>query len=309
MDIASQLSSLTSSPEKLLATVTRYAPPLVCVLLVALIAWLLASTTWLLVPRGENLPPPLPAGPVAQPDAGASAVDVQGIVARSLFGNYQAVADVPAEIDGINPEDADISDLPLVLLGTLASDNEDDALAIIEENGEAHVWAIGDTITRGAVLKTVTAREVYFTRAGLLEKLVLPRESEDGGAAPQRPSRSTRARREPAPRAANDSGNLSASAQKLGDFIRPQPVFANGKQRGYRVYPGRKREQFSALGLKPGDLVTEINGTPLDDPSRGLEVFRSISSASQVSVTIERNGAPTSLVLDTSQLSMDGAAQ
>ena len=62
----------------------------------------------------------------------------------------------------------------------------------------------------------------------------------------------------------------------ITEIIRPQPVFANGQQRGYRVYPGRNRQQFSKLGLMPGDLVTAINGTPLDDPARGMEILQSI---------------------------------
>ena len=74
------------------------------------------------------------------------------------------------------------------------------------------------------------------------------------------------------------------------------------QQRGYRVYPGRNRQQFARLGLQPGDLVMSINGTPLDDPQRGMEIFRSISSADQVRVTVERNGKPQELVLNMAQI-------
>jgi general secretion pathway protein C len=83
-------------------------------------------------------------------------------------------------------------------------------------------------------------------------------------------------------------------------------VFADGKQRGYRIYPGRKRQQFAELGLKPGDLVTAINGTALDDPASGMEVFRTLGESDQVSVTVERNGQPETLTLDTSQLGAAG---
>ena len=38
----------------------------------------------------------------------------------------------------------------------------------------------------------------------------------------------------------------------VSDIMRPQPVFAQGKQRGYRVYPGRNRQAFVRLGLRPG---------------------------------------------------------
>ncbi len=83
----------------------------------------------------------------------------------------------------------------------------------------------------------------------------------------------------------------------IADIMRPQPVFAQGKQRGYRVYPGRNRQAFIRLGLRPGDLVTAINGTPLDDPARGQEVFATLGSSSEAHVTVMRNGRQQDLTL------------
>jgi len=78
-------------------------------------------------------------------------------------------------------------------------------------------------------------------------------------------------------------------------------------QRGYRVYPGRNRQQFAKLGLQPGDLVTSINGTPLDDPARGMEIFNSLGSSNQVEVTVERNGESQQLTLNTAQIMLPDA--
>ena len=82
----------------------------------------------------------------------------------------------------------------------------------------------------------------------------------------------------------------------------------NGQLQGYRVYPGRDRRAFASLGLRPGDLVTEINGIRLNNPTQGLEVFSSLANASQVNVTVERNGSPLVLNLDISQLDSAGGA-
>ena len=118
------------------------------------------------------------------------------------------------------------------------------------------------------------------------------------------PLRSTLRRREPIAGSQTNELNemLAAAPQQLTELIRPQPVFADGKQLGYRVYPGRNRQQFTKLGLKPGDLVTQINGAALDDPARGLEIFRALEEGSQVSVTVERDGQPQVLVLDSATL-------
>jgi general secretion pathway protein C len=94
----------------------------------------------------------------------------------------------------------------------------------------------------------------------------------------------------------------------MADIMRPQPVFADGKQRGYRVYPGRNRQAFVRLGLRPGDLVTAINGTPLDDPSHGQEIFRTLGSSSEARVTIMRNGAQQDLNLNLAQVAQEAEA-
>jgi general secretion pathway protein C len=94
----------------------------------------------------------------------------------------------------------------------------------------------------------------------------------------------------------------------ISEIIRPQPVFAQGKQRGFRVYPGRNRQAFIRLGLRPGDLVVAINGTPLDDPSRGQEIFNTLQSSSEAHVTVLRNGTQQDLTLQMSQLAQGAEA-
>jgi len=71
---------------------------------------------------------------------------------------------------------------------------------------------------------------------------------------------------------------------------------------GFRISPGRDRERFEAFGFQPGDVVVDINGTVLDDPSRGLQIFEALGESTQASVTVLREGAPQVLTIDTSQL-------
>jgi hypothetical protein len=86
----------------------------------------------------------------------------------------------------------------------------------------------------------------------------------------------------------------------LGGVIRAQAVFAGGKLSGYRIYPGGRAgiNSFTQLGLRPGDLVTAINGTLLDDPTRGNEIMQTLSSAASASLTIQRNGQSQELNLN-----------
>jgi general secretion pathway protein C len=115
---------------------------------------------------------------------------------------------------------------------------------------------------------------VILDRNGSRESLMLPRLSGGAGSA-MAPRVAARGQ------AASPDASLADSVRQLlvqnpqagGDLLRPQPVFAGGSLRGYRVYPGRNRAQFAGLGLQPGDLVMAVNGAALDDPNRGLEIL------------------------------------
>jgi general secretion pathway protein C len=50
---------------------------------------------------------------------------------------------------------------------------------------------------------------------------------------------------------------------------------------GYRVYPGRDRKQFAALGLRPGDLIKDIDGAALTNPQQATQIFQNLGNAEQ----------------------------
>ncbi len=231
-------------------------------------------------------------------DTSRRAVDVQSIINAHLFG----VAD-PAEQTAGDPADAPETRLSLVLAGTITASDPKLGFGIIGESAaNAKLYSVGDSIPGGARLHAVYSDRVILDRSGQLEALLLPREYKGGS-----PSAAPLARANlPAPAGAQVADRvrrmIAQDPGSVAEIMRPQPVFANGQQRGYRVYPGRNRAQFARLGLRPGDLVMSVNGTPLDDPQRGMEIFRSIGSSDQVRVMVERSGRPQELVLNMAQV-------
>lgn len=220
-------------------------------------------------------------------------VNVAAIVNGHLFGVAQADS---AAVDAAN---APQTSVPLVLTGIIAGDDPLTGLAIVGESAAgAKVHAVGDSLPGGVRLHSVYSDRVLLDRNGTIEALVLPRQFAAGtGAAPA-----------PLPQASDNSAVdrvrrvIAEQPGAIAEIMRPQPVFAQGKQRGYRVYPGRNRQAFVRLGLRPGDLVTAINGTPLDDPARGQEIFQTLGSASEARVTVMRNGRQQDLTLNMAQV-------
>lgn len=279
------------TPQQWLDRASHTVPQAVMVVLVIAIAWQLVQFTWLLLDRGPQpqtavMPPPMNIAPVR------SGVDIQAIVNAHLF-DVAAVA-APADAANAPPTQAN-----LVLSAVFASEDPAKGLAIIGESAQsAKVFAVGGAVQPGVRLHAVYIDRVILDRNGSLEALSLPK----------RNSGALVINRAPPPQQSQFTENLRRMAETnpsaFAEIIRPQPVFANGVQRGYRVYPGRNRAQFSKLGLVPGDLVLSINGTPLDDPQRGMEIFNTMGSADRVTVTVERNGQSQELTLNMAQVSL-----
>ena len=48
-----------------------------------------------------------------------------------------------------------------------------------------------------------------------------------------------------------------------------------------------------------------INGTPLDDPARGQEIFRTLGSSSEAHITVMRSGQQQDLTLNIAQVAQE----
>jgi general secretion pathway protein C len=286
-------------PAQLWAEASRVLPPWVALLLMVLIGWQLAKAVWLLLPSTEPTAlPPIQAASRSAASAQGDNVSIDRIVDAHLFGRVGA--DAPAIVP-VEEEQAPDTQLSLELRGTIAASEEHRALAIIAERGGAErVYFIGDAVPGGATLHAVHLDRVLLRRGGRLEALRLPRSDESPGA--RRAAAAVPHASAPPARAASVQQVVEQSAAGLTEIIRPQPVFKDGRQQGYRVYPGRQRQQFAQLGLRPGDLITQINGMALDDPARGMEIFRSLADATSVTVTVDRNGEIEMLTLNTATL-------
>jgi general secretion pathway protein C len=287
---------------RMAAAASQLLPPWVALLLVIAIGWQLATIAWMLIPApsaGDAVV--VPAGQVVRASSGPVAADVQTIAAAHLFGEAGAddAAPVVAAISDENLEDTRLSNLQL--RGTIASPEATMSAAIIgDNNDDEKVYLIGDPIASGAKLHAVYTDRVVLNENGRLTNLRLPEEYKTTPTAPVRRATTRRATQQ----RQSIQSVVSNNVARLADVIRPTPYFVNGQQEGYRVYPGRDRRQFAALGLRPGDLIKDIDGQALTDPTQAMEIFQSLGTASQVSVTVERDGQPEVLVLKTDQLNL-----
>ncbi len=282
-----------------LARLQGNGPRLVTLGLAALLVAELGRATYALVSSGPvQSPQPISAAALHPAPTG---VDIQAVVAAHLMGIASAN---PAAQD---PDTAPASAANLQLNGTIATQDPKHGVAIISDGGApAKVFSVGDNVG-GAAVHSVYLDHVILDRGGALETLQLPRQSAGGPGGP-------RAMTPPVRRGGGDArtvaavDNIRRLVQQdpgiLDQVMRTVPSYDNaaGKMRGFRAYPGRNRQIFNKLGLMPGDLVTAINGTPLDDPQHSQEVFNTIQTSDHVTVTIERAGEKQDITLNIAQV-------
>jgi general secretion pathway protein C len=255
--------------------------------LLATLAWLLAGLTWQLVPA-----PQATAGPTqirsTQGATPAPQRDHAGeIVKRHLFGVAPAATAPRVEAPVAEAPDTQLN---LELRGVLAYNPEASALAIISEGrSNEKVYAIGDQLPGSATLEEVLADHVILKRNGRLEKLRLPEESTPIAVATAAASRGGQADiSQLTPGQLRD--NIVKDPMLFARKVRTIPHKENGKLVGYKLRARDYEGVLAQYGLQPNDVVTEVNGTALNNPKTSLRALRSLATATEINATVLRDG-------------------
>lgn len=259
-------------------------PEIANIILVGLIALSAARLFWLVWPAGTaELAPAAIANTTAED---SNNVDVDTIAAAHLFGEQQITDAAAAKREIINAPETRLN---LVLTGIVSEANGERSRALIKRGrNDQESYAVGSELGNGVKLHAIYANRVILDRSGRFETLTLESVKQarnfDGVQRTQAASSAL----------ANDLGEVRekilANPANASRYIRLQPERQNGNLVGYRIYPGPDRGLFEKAGLKPGELVTAVNGQPLNNPAASLRLLSNLASASSASVTLERDG-------------------
>lgn len=280
------------------AALLRYAPDIVSLGLIVAIAWALARLTWLAVPTADGasrVAAPASVVTAAAPGRTSAVELADKVAAMHLFGQANVAA------RGDEPVNAPETNLNLTLHGIIAADDPDESRAIIAAgsgSGTAKSYRIGASVPGGATIHGIYADRVILSRNGHLETLKLPRESDSGGSRIVRvaPTPSVAARSSirpsgrPHPVSPRHVPPRLRHIKALGQMVRAQRAVVNGKLVGYKLYPGSNPAAFLSSGLKPGDVVTEVNGQPLSNPASLMALMAKTGGGKPVSLTVKRDG-------------------
>ncbi len=182
-----------------------------------------------------------------------------------------------------------------VLNGTIATNDPDNGYAIIARRPQGdRLWRAGAQISADARLYRVFRDHVLLEVDGQLQTLFLPRGLSGSSltlvaAAPKVAGDGTGA----APQLPGSGGLLpkETAAQSWLDRVRP---FATDGSAGFVVrVPGKNHR----LGFEDGDVVTAVNGHPVQDLDSASQLLQQDTSGS-LSLTVERDGQPETVDID-----------
>ncbi|CDH44362.1 putative General secretion pathway protein C [Candidatus Contendobacter odensis Run_B_J11] len=280
------------------------------VLVIALARALAGLTLAFLV--GSSVPTAAVTAPVVESSASAginpTPTDYTAIVAWHLFGRLEAGRPVEAP-----PAPLPVTPLNLRLVGVFFIERGGDrALALIADgSGPERGYRIGEPLPGGARLERVQRDHVVVSRNGRQEVLNLPKlgdpNSTPSPASLPVPDQESGPTSSVEPRVIDASamaqrlrGEMATRPQALEDIAFASSYVQNGQFVGFRLRPGRDQQLLRQLGLNSGDVITEINGSRLNNPMQGFSMLQEVMSADQVSVRVLRSGAEIPLIFSLS---------
>ena len=256
-------------------------PDAVTLLALALLCWVLARWTWvLLAPASPIAPPPTPAP-----------VDLQAAldeVLRARLFSGQPATEPPA---------ATVAPRDLQLAGILATAPRGGGWAVLQVGSKTpqQVAAAGSEITPGVVLDQVFADHVVVRRQGNRERIDLSRRI--GVASVAAPALSLNVQQ-------RGTGDYAFSRAELDRVLREPGQLNNlgtlsvTAEAGVRIERAPSGSLAERLGLQPGDVIRSVNGQRIqaeEDVRRLYEQFNQTRQTAWVVFEGRRNDAPLRL--------------
>jgi general secretion pathway protein C len=191
----------------------------------------------------------------------------------------------PPSLDhGTGPQSVVASNLAFQLVGVAVLSNPHRSLAILKAGNIERVYGVGEVLPGGARIVSVRSGGVVLRYQGILQSISFTHSQQASASLPasvQTPSQA--------------AGILFHPSQLL-NYLRPLPVYSNGRFSGVRLYPGPNPSLFTRVGLQPGDILTAVNGVRLTNPLQSYNLIQHFAQEGvPIILNIQRNG--TNLVI------------
>jgi len=218
----------------------------------------------------------------------------KAIIDRNLFKTGMQAGE-KRKSNNVNLDEIKQTELNLKLWGTITG-LEAYAFAVIEEtkNRTQSLYRTGDTI-QNATVKLILREKVVLNVDGrdeILEIEQLDAQKKRGVSAI-----SSRSRRDSKPLRAQKitlrRAQIQSAMENVSDLmsqVKIRPHFENGQPDGLTLSSLKPRSIFRKMGLRNGDIITGIDGSPIQTVDDALKFYENLTSSSNVALQLKRRG-------------------
>jgi len=281
------------------------------IMLLALLGWAAAKTTATAVRAHYSQPDKVEAWIPPRPEdmnrKEGYPKSTELIEARNIF-HAKVREEISAEGEASQPIMR--GPLNLKLIGVAIGPGWAFATINDKENRKNRVVALGEEMEPGVVVASIEPARVVFKRAdGTLEEISLEFNTKgtstllDASPKPKRYAENF-FQNESADRYSKmvkalsdteyviDREGFRAALSNINEIVtqaRMVPNFTQDRKvDGFRIFRVRPKSVFRELGLRNGDVIQEVNGIKLDDPTKGLELFQTLREQSNFTINLKR---------------------
>ncbi len=86
------------------------------------------------------------------------------------------------------------------------------------------------------------------------------------------------------------SDQIGPGFSKILNSARLVPEAIDGKTIGFKIYGISAGSLFEKIRLKNGDVITNVNGINLEDPSQGFKIYEALQDETNITLQIKRAG-------------------
>ncbi len=200
--------------------------------------------------------------------------------------------------------------LAIELMGTIYLGSAEHSLATVREKGydEADIYKVGDQIygIDGALVAAVERNKLIINNNGSKECFDLSKNEakilgNKGGSLISEPNSGgggVSSGSEITLESSEVERELGPGFGKIIDTARLVPNTTDGGMNGFKIFAIRSGSLLEKVGLKNGDVITQVNDASLKLPEQGFALFQALQDEKEIRIQLLRNGTdPTNLTI------------